>query len=537
MLCGEMRGKMAEKRKRIIKGFCLAAALLAVFLLWYADRGGEGGRTLSSVPALPEAEYQELMDTRQRLSGEKGLTLTVAYERQPLPFDADFGTFMRFPEIKDRKLVCETQEGVRLARTQDGEHLLAYTDGGYTEYAFWQAVTPVLVIDTGGKEIGNEAYEDVSMILFDSGSEYGFITRLEAGIHTRGASSQWIPKKSYRVKIKSSDNFTGKTYPLLGMRPAREWVLYSYYGDESKMREKLGRDLWDAIAASSSYAEAGTGLEMEYCEVYLDDEYVGVYGLGTAVDRKNYWPDKDKDRQDLLFKAVNFDAPTLSDIESVGKDEQCGALELKYASWKSGDMWDNIGMYMHLAYYASDEEYLSHMKDYMEVDNNIDYWLFLLAAGLDDNELKNIYFSIGDNQNNTRVLMTPWDLDMSWGVGYTGEDIFMWGRNDNQYKKIMEFPIVDRMFDLGDVEFTALAQKRWRELRKDVITEENVLANIRSNYDLIWNSPVIGREMAKWPEAKYAPDVEYIENYVKKRFVYLDGYMDQLGGEWDDGWD
>jgi len=390
-----------------------------------------------------------------------------------------------------------------------------------------------------GEEITDGEYTDVTMTVFDEKSSVGFVDQVSVEMHTRGASSQWIPKKSYRVKVKNAPSFlTEKSYPFFNMRPGREWILYSFYGDESKMREKLSRDLWDDIVENSTYADAGNGLQMEYCEVFLNGEYVGLYGMGTAVDRRNFWSDKSPDRQDLLFKTVNFDAPTLEDIAAAADEESCKCLELKYASWKSADLWETVGQYMHLAYYASDEEYLEQMRDYMVVDDHIDYWLFFLASGLDDNELKNLYLSIEDAKHNKKILITPWDMDMSWGVGYTGEDIFMWGRNEKQYTKIMDFPIVSRMFWAGDEAFTAQTKARWQELRKDIITEEKMLARVKSYDELLWHSPVMERERNRWPEAKYASDTEYIENYISKRFVYLDEYMEQLGkGEWDDGWD
>lgn len=498
------------------------------------------------VKILSEEEYKSICTGRIPKSGEEALPVYMTWEEEMLPYDSLSNTFMRFARMKEWDLECNAgQEGILFGRlqTEAGERLIAYTKDSYSEFSFWQTELPVLVIQTE-EEIAEEEYTEAAMTIFDEDSGMGFTDHLTVGLHTRGASSQWIPKKSYRVKVQpareesAERNGSGKSYPFFGMRAAREWVLYSFYGDESKMREKLSRDLWDEIVRNSTYSDAGNGLQMEYCEVFVNGEYEGLYGMGTAVDRRNFWEDKDSARQDLLFKTVNFDAPTPEDIAAVGDEEACKCLELKYASWKSEDMWETIGQYMYLAYYASDEEYLAQMRNYMEVEDHIDYWLFFLASGLDDNELKNLYLSIENAQNNTKVLMTPWDMDMSWGVGYTGEDIFMWGRNDKQYRKIMDFPIVSRMFSAGDVEFTEQTKARWRELRKDIITEEKMLARVREYDRLLWHSDVMKREKERWPEAKYASDTEYIENYISKRFVYLDEYLEQLGkGEWDDGWD
>lgn len=539
-------GEGIRKRGKII---ILAACLLAVLsvVVYHQDRTKEMHR-YSRLKRLTTAEYEQITRERTLQKAEQGLAIEMLYQDNAIPYDRFTNTFMRTEGIRDHQLQVEAAEpkeatdhggAVSIARLPQKDGLIAYTDSTYTEYYFWETQVPVIVLHTDGQEIADEEYQDISMSVYGDGAAVQSCVNMTAGIHTRGASSSWIPKKSYRIKLEAVENHVGNKYGFFGMRPAQEWVLLSLYGDESKMREKLARDLWDDIAANSSYADAGTGLELTYCEVYLDDEYVGLYGMGTAVDRENYWQEKSKDSQDLLFKAIHFIAPAWEDIlETDAATEAVACLELKYASWTSEDMWQTIGAYMDLAYYAPDEDYLREMKDYMHVDNHIDYWLFFLAAGLDDNELKNIYFSITDARNNKEVLLTPWDMDMAWGVGYTGEDIFMWGRNENQYKKILDFPIVSRMFALQDKEMIAKTKQRWEALRHSIITEENILNRIRENYDQVWESGIIERDMAKWPEAKYASDIEYIEEYVLKRLPYLDQYMAQLGeGEWDDGWE
>lgn len=535
-----------KAHKIIIIAVCTVILLGGALL---SEKGQPFSIRYTRMQTLTETAYEELLKGRQKQEGEDGFAVRLLYKGDTIPYDRFTNTFMRMDAMQLSGLKVETEEEIpvdhsggsmfQFARLPEKEGFIAYTDSAYTEYTFWETEVPVIVLHTEGEEIGDAAYQDISLSVFDEASEHDLCVNMTAGIHTRGASSSWIPKKSYRLKLEAAENHLGNRYGFFGMRPAREWVMLSLYADESKMREKLARDLWDEIAADSSYADAGTGLELTYCEVYLDDEYVGLYGMGTAVDRKNYWLEKSKDSQDLLFKSINFNAPAQEDISEADADTQAvQCLELKYASWTSDDMWQSIGEYMNLAYYASDEDYLSRMKDYMNRDNHIDYWLFFLAAGLDDNELKNIYFSITDAKNNREILMTPWDMDMAWGVGYTGEDIFMWGRNENQYKKILEFPIVSRMYELGDEEMIEQTKQRWAYLREHILTQERLLKNIRKQHALVWESGIMEREQAKWPEAKYAKDTQYIEDYVQKRLPYLDEYMEQLGeGEWEDGWD
>lgn len=450
------------------------------------------------------------------------------YHNEELPYDNENRTFMLFSDVEKSKIEYRASEGIELMYSDDWNTLLAYRGNQAVEYQFWEAAIPVIVIHSEGKEIGPEDYVDAELSIYEELNGTYKRNEMKVKLHTRGASSHWIEKRSYRIKFQSQEGVVGKRSSILGMDLANEWILYSFYGDESKMREKLGRDLWYGMARESSYAERKNGLQMEYCEVFLDNEYVGLYGIGTAIDYKILFPEKSKERLDLLFKTTNFTAPTLEQALEAGKAETCATLTLKYETWYSKERWRTIGEFMDLAYYGTDEEYAEKMKEYMYEENAIDYWLFMQASGLDDNELKNIYFSIEDALNNKQILFTPWDLDMSWGVEYTGEDIFMWGRNPERYKKIVEFPIISRMFEVKDQEFIDKLKERWRFLRTTIINEEKMLERIDKYDQILYKTGVIERDRKKWPEAPQADDLEYIKDYINKRFTFLDEYIEKL---------
>lgn len=515
---------MRKKSKTVLLGLCLA--ICAVSLVF--GKGGIRQRLLGRAKAVSADEYDLSRQMRSQMAEDGEFQVRAYYKGRELPYDSLTGTFMLFPDTVRGKIEYRADDGVTVVYSEDMEHLLAYRDGAFREYGFWNAAVPVVRIDSHGQEIGPDTYVPGEMSIYDNRNGKTETTDFKIKLHTRGASSHWIEKKSYRIKFQSAEGVEGKKYPFLGMEPNDEWILYSFYGDESKMREKLGRDLWYDMLRHNGSADQRNVLQMEYCEVYLDDMYMGLYGFGTAVSEWLLFDDKTKDNLDLIFKTTNFTAPTLKQSRAAGNDDKCETLTLKYESWRHPDRWYTIGEYMDLAYYADDAEYQEYIGDYWYEENVIDYWLFLQAAGLDDNELKNIYFSIHDAEHNRKTLMTPWDLDMSWGVEYTGENIFMWGRNPDRYLKIVDFPIVSRMFRVHDRAFIGALQERWRYLRREVITEEKLLGRVREYYGLLYETGVIERDRSRWPEAPKADDIEYIENYIAKRLPYLDGYIDSL---------
>lgn len=517
---------MKEKVKLTLVVICL---LICASIYLVTDAARESMK-LSDVKEVFHSEYEGLKEgkhiTHPKIAAD--FEITAYCNGRVLPYDKVSRTFMLFPDTPLEELSFEVKEGISLAYSEDGQYLLAYKDGYYEEYGFQMASIPVIVIHTMGQEIGREEYVDVGMTLYETEGNETFTKEVAAGIHTRGASSSWIRKKSYRVKYKGTNGLEAKKGSFFGMRENDEFVLLASFGDESKIREKLGRDVWDDIVAAGDYQDKNNGLEMEFCEVYLDREYVGLYGMGTAVNEVLLFPDQKEDQLDLLFKTINFTPPTMQQILEAGDATQCQTLELKYESWKSADRFQTIGELLDLSYYASEEEYAARIGDYVYEQNAIDYWLFMQAAGLDDNELKNIYFSILDAKNNKRVLLTPWDLDMSWGVKYTGENIYMWGRSEDRYADIVEFPLVSRRFAVGDKDFIRALKDRWKELRKDVITEEKILGKVEEYRKQIYETGVIERDRNRWPDSPKADDLSYIENYIRQRIVYLDQYIEGL---------
>ena len=69
------------------------------------------------------------------------------------------------------------------------------------------------------------------------------------------------------------------------MEADEDWILDSLYADSSKIRNKLSFDLWNQM---NSYApnKYDNDLEMDYVDVYINNEYHGMYMLKEFFDRK-----------------------------------------------------------------------------------------------------------------------------------------------------------------------------------------------------------------------------------------------------------
>ena len=87
------------------------------------------------------------------------------------------------------------------------------------------------------------------------------------GIEIRGSSSQQFPKKQYAVETRDLAG-NDLDVSLLGFPAESDWILFAPYNDKSLMRDVL---VYKIAASMGRYASRS-----KFCEVVLNDEYVGV---------------------------------------------------------------------------------------------------------------------------------------------------------------------------------------------------------------------------------------------------------------------
>lgn len=149
---------------------------------------------------------------------------------------------------------------------------------------------PLVMINTDGVEIPNDPKITGLMGIIDNGS--GNINTIEddfndyngyVGIEIRGESSQMFPKKSYGFETRDEMG-ENLNVPILGMPAENDWILYAPYSDKTMLRNFLSFEMGRLQGAYSS--------RMVYCELFVNDIYMGVYVMMEKVKR-------DKNRVDV----------------------------------------------------------------------------------------------------------------------------------------------------------------------------------------------------------------------------------------------
>lgn len=133
----------------------------------------------------------------------------------------------------------------------------------------------------------------------------------------RGNTAMTFPRKSYRLTLKDRKG-NSENLSLLGMEADDDYILNPMWLDDLKVREKLAITLWNEIAEKTD-----SNLRMsdaEYCEVFINGSYQGIYLLQKKIEKKYL----KLDEEDILFKGSGLDATE----ESVPSD----IFEIVYTS-------------------------------------------------------------------------------------------------------------------------------------------------------------------------------------------------------------
>ncbi len=196
----------------------------------------------------------------------------------------------------------------------------------------------------------------------------------------RGASARGYEKSSYKLTL---DN---KKVSLLGMRRDDDWILNALYDDFGLIHNKFSYVVWREIAQNNTVAN-DEGTTMEYAELFIDDEYLGVYGLTERIDAKELSL-KDKD---ILYKCRAMRIPEEHNYSNERTDGLQPIFLLKHPKEFTQKDWDPLKTWVNL---FCKEQMTSYEEGYklLNMENAIDYNLFCMLMCGRDNMRKNIYF-------------------------------------------------------------------------------------------------------------------------------------------------
>ena len=342
----------------------------------------------------------------------------------------------------------------------------------------------------------------------ENNSKYQYFD--DAEVRYRGGSTAGYPKKGYRIKLEKNVDFG-----FLGMTTSKTWILDGLVTDPSSLRTKLASDIWNRMNEDLS-EEKHEDLRSEFVELYVNGEYVGLYLLKETIDENG-----------VLIKGVNWNQVDFNNYSNV-ESETFGPFEMKYPESKKQypEAWRNILSKMK-SYYNGDISYEALEKEFY-VENSINHKIYvLITQALDNYEFKNIYYSIKNDNEDTKVLITPWDVDLTFGMLWSNEE----SKYTEQYDRVGE--IVEG-YSRPYNKTVGYYKDRWNLLIKKALNKEEINKLIDEQYEYIKIANSLERENTRNSNIEIKSNVneqqeiQELKDWYNKRFDVINNYINSL---------
>ena len=400
---------------------------------------------------------------------------------------------------------------------------------GGERYTCFRSETPIITINTDGPIVNSPAVHGVISVADADGN----VIEMHAGFKIRGTSSQQYDKKSYRVELWADETGTLMAdTTFLGLRSDDDWNLEAMWAQPLRLRDKVANELWMEmyqLPYAESEPEALPGIRMVYADLFVNEEYMGVYALTERMDRKQLGLRKyNGDVRGVLYKGNGPAPPTFDTLPNYDNtSDTWDNYEWVYPNESDTAInWNHLYSFTNFVMNASDNVFYSQYTAQFDKDNAIDYYLFINSLMAMDNMGRNIF--LARYKKSSTYMYLPWDLDAIWGLDTDGNKTYnAAGLKSNGF--------FDRLTqDCNNNGFVASAQTRYNALRENILTTEHIMKLVQEQYDELVGNGAYEREHEAWPEFIVdESQLDYMRYWLDDRFAYLDREINAGCGTWE----
>jgi len=182
--------------------------------------------------------------------------------------------------------------------------------------------------------------------------------------------------------------------------------------------------------------------------------------------------------------------------------------------------WKNIYDFVNYVMNEPDDNFYPTYQSRFEINNLVDYFIFLNLLRAKDNTGKNIF--VAKYKKNDPYFYSPWDLDGTFGTIWDGS-------LENRTDDIRSNRFYDRLWkDYSDSGFRARLSKRWSELRNTTIRQAGLMEMFQKNHDYLKKNGIYKKELIAFPECQMneaylnSDHLAYMSDWIANRLKFLD---------------
>lgn len=375
-------------------------------------------------------------------------------------------------------------------------------------------------------------FEALSTDTFSSGCfsfiENGDTLTSNVLIRHRGATAATYQKQSFALKFIDEAGYKANV-SFMGMRSDNYWILDAMAVDKARMRNRVAMDLWLDFSSKPYYYDREpklcNGYRGKFVEVYVNGSYNGLYCLMERVDRKQLKLKKAKDHtiNGILYKSVSHKGSFFGSLSPY--DNSLGTwmrFEFQYPDIKEYSLIDWKPLYdaMEFVNTASALEFEQGVWKRFDMYVFMDYYLFSYLLSARDNCGKNLFLSYYNINQYDKLLITPWDIDHSFGRAFDGsEEVpdfdFTWGGD------------LFRRFECDIPIYRLLLIHRYAFLRENAFSLSSLRQRFADYFHLFEQTGAAKRETERWSGADgitldFEEEKAYIDLWIEQRLQFTD---------------
>ena len=396
---------------------------------------------------------------------------------------------------------------------------------------------PVIYVETNGQDISKdqEVFVEISVYETYEVTAETHPETMDAVIKYRGSSSYLtFDKKQYRIEFRAEEGSEkNEEYSIMNLPAASDWVLNGPFLDRTLSRNYLGYTVSRMLLPWAP--------DTEYCELYIDGEYQGLY---------------------LLVEPVTNEAGrlNLSDYSLVsGRCSYIARFDIAEAGETALETYGEINCtvtndvilsypspsnltYIQKEYVTNDisefeqalcSDYFDDPEigyaKYINVDSFVDYFIISEMMMITDGGYFSTYF-YKDLAPGSKIEITVWDFNNSF-------DNMPW-----YLVSYEEFHLVDSNWFkrlVQDENFVDKVVTRYHELRQGVLSDETLIGMLDENVEYIGSAAERNFELwgytfnehlmsgGRDPES-FEEAVSMLKEAIKMRGAYLDENIESL---------
>lgn len=389
--------------------------------------------------------------------------------------------------------------------------------------------------------------------------------KLDGKFKTRGSTAkEFTDKPAFNMKLRDSEgNELDST--LLGLRHTSSWILDAMAIDRVCMRNRVCWDVWNEYSRLPYPTEfdSRNGTVGKFLEVWINDEYKGIYCLTDRINRsllnlKKVLKRSSEEVPDTV-RGVLYKSGTTSiaDQDNRNHTDDWTAYTISYRNaWELAEPEDYEceAAWQPLLDAYDNGKNTEYIKKYFYLQQLAENQVFLMALRIQDNwgdknhdfSIRNIQKDIDDktvdedgivNGDRRKFVLTPWDLDTSIGGHFKGA---YYDGHYNDKDGVENWTPADAVKNgghypypwlQGDSEYKAMLKEAWERGRAGALSVESLKAKLEGYRDLFVNSGAWARMYAVKDNIKsmmvedLAKEIGYLVNWYTERFKMMDSYF------------